>query len=342
MDTVTTQELTINLIHGESAFTELADEWNNLVSQGMTNTPFQFITYQQSWWTNLHPENGSLHTITVRDQNDHLLGIACLYLIEGILYFNGCVEETDYLDLIAAAKNAEMVWTAVFDCLCSSDFPEWHGLSLCNIPEASPTRSILANIAAERGFSLSESIAEVCPVIPLPATFDDYLNQIDSKQRRELNRKLRRAQGANAQLVRVQPDDDIEQAVNDFLALLQKSTFEKRDWLNNGRTQLFHDVAKAAQADGTLQLLFMEVDGRKAAALFNFEYNGRIWVYNSGLDPDAFGSLSLGVIISAKAIELAIENGATEFDFLRGNETYKYRFGASDTTIYKIEIKRNT
>lgn len=338
---MTTQELTVNLIHGDRVFAMLADQWDQLAGNSMTNTPFQCKAYQESWWANLHPENGALHTITVSDQDEKLVGVACLYLVEDVLYFNGGLEETDYMDLIAAEENAEMVWTAVFDCLCSSEFPTWHEIAFCNIPEASPTRNILANMAAKRGFSLSETVAEVCPVIPLPATFDDYLAQIDSKQRREINRKLRRANGANAQLVQIQPDDDIEQAVNDFLELLQKSTFEKRDWLNNGRTQLFHDIAKAAQADGTLQLLFMEVEGKKAAALFNFEYNGRIWVYNSGLDPDAFGSLSLGVIISAKAIELGIQNGASEFDFLRGNETYKYRFGASDTTIYRIEIQRN-
>ena len=335
-----TQELTINLFHGIDAFNQLADEWNTLVQKSMTNTPFQSLVYQKAWWTYLHPTDGSLHTITVQDAHNELIGIASLYLIEGILYFNGCVEETDYLDLICSTENAEVVWTAVFDCLCSNDFPQWHGLSLCNIPETSPSRTILPQIAAKRGFSLQETVNEVCPVIPLPESFDAYLAQIDSKQRREIKRKLRRAVGADAQLVQVGPEDDIEEAVNAFLELLQKSTFEKRDWLNEGRTQLFHTVAKAAQAAGTLQLLFMEVDGQKAAALFNFIYNGRIWVYNSGLNPDTFGNLSLGVVISAKAIELGIEQGATEFDFLRGNETYKYRFGAQDTTIYRIEINR--
>ncbi len=334
------QELTINLIDGVDAFAKLANEWDTLVSKSMTNTPFQLHTYQKAWWTYLHPEDGTLHTIAVRDSNDQLIGIASLYLIEGILYFNGCVEETDYLDLISSATNAEAVWTAVFDCLCSSEFPKWHGLSLCNIPETSPSRTILPQIAAKRGFSLQETINEVCPIIPLPETFDDYLAQIDSKQRREIKRKLRRAFGADAQLVQVTQEDNITEAVDTFLELLQQSTFEKRDWLNNGRTQLFHAVAKAAQEAGTLQLLFMEVDGQKAAALFNFNYNGRIWVYNSGLDPDKFGNLSLGVVISAKAIELGIEQGAAEFDFLRGNETYKYRFGAQDTTIYRIEINR--
>jgi CelD/BcsL family acetyltransferase involved in cellulose biosynthesis len=50
--------------------------------------------------------------------------------------------------------------------------------------------------------------------------------------------------------------------------------------------------------------------------------------------------LSLGVVLTAKAIEWAIEHGRSEFDFLRGNETYKYRFGAKDTNILRITLKK--
>jgi len=329
------------LIHGSDIFTRLAGEWDALAQRGITNTPFQTLAYQQAWWTHLHPANGRLHTVTVRNDEQELLAIVCLYNVDGTLYFNGCVEETDYLDLIASAENAETGWRAVLDCLCSPDFPEWHSIDLCNVPEASPTRSILPQEAQRRGFLFRESLNEVCPIIELADTFDGYLEGIDSKQRREIQRKLRRAEAAEAEMVVVGPDDDVDTAVTDFLDLLQKSTFEKRDWLNDGRRAVFYDAARAAHKAGTLQLIFMEVRGKKAAALFNFDYNGRIWVYNSGLDPALFGALSLGVVITAKAIEYAVENGRTTFDFLRGNETYKYRFGAVDTRIYRLHLERD-
>ncbi|MCA9944446.1 MAG: GNAT family N-acetyltransferase [Ardenticatenaceae bacterium] len=328
------------LINGSDAFTVLANEWDNLARRGMTDTPFQTLAYQKAWWTHLHPENGRLHTITVRNQANELLAIACLYNLDGALYFNGCVEETDYLDLITSANDAEAAWQAILDCLCSPNFPEWHSIDLCNIPETSPTRLILAQEAQRRGFLFNERVNEVCPIIPLADTFEGYLDSIDSKQRREINRKLRRANGAEAELVVVGPDDDVDTAVTEFLDLLQKSTYEKRDWLTDGRRAVFYDAARAAQKAGTLQLLFIQVGGKKAAGLFNFDYKDRIWVYNSGLDPALFGALSLGVVITAKAIEYAIENGRTTFDFLRGNETYKYRFGAQDTTIYRLHLER--
>ncbi|WP_420627643.1 GNAT family N-acetyltransferase [Candidatus Leptofilum sp.] len=327
------------LINGSDAFTLLANEWDDLAQRGITDTPFQTLAYQKAWWTHLHPENGRLRTITVRNDQKKLLAIASLYNVDGTLYFNGCVEETDYLDLITTPDHAEMAWQAILDCLCSPNFPKWHSIDLCNIPEASPSRTILAQEAQRRGFLFNETLNEVCPIIPLADSFNAYLSGIGSKQRREINRKLRRAKGAEAELVVVGSEDDIDTAVSDFLDLLQKSTFEKRDWLNDGRRAVFYEAARAAQKAGTLQLLFMEVGGKKAAGLFNFDYKDRIWVYNSGLDPALFGALSLGVVITAKAIEFAIENGRATFDFLRGNETYKYRFGAEDTTIYRIHME---
>jgi hypothetical protein len=275
----------------------------------------------------------------VRDDDGQLQAIASLYNNDGDLYFNGCIEETDYLDLITPANFARTAWEEVFACLCSADFPSWQTIDLCNVPAASPTRNILTAIAGDLGFVFTQSVHEVCPIIKLPDSFDTYLDQIDSKQRREINRKLRRAMGADVKVVIVQPEDDIPTLVDEFLDLLQKSTFEKREWLNQGRRQVFHDTAIAAAQSGMLNLMFAEVEGRKAAALFNFEYDGRLWVYNSGLDPDSYSALSLGVVITAKAIEYAISRGLSSFDFLRGNETYKYRFGAEDTEIFRCHLE---
>ncbi|MEM7115923.1 MAG: GNAT family N-acetyltransferase [Chloroflexota bacterium] len=327
----------IQLFTGAEAFETLADGWDALVQKGITNTPFQYLAYQQAWWQHLQPSGATLYTVAAYNDNV-LTAIGCFYLLNEVLHFNGCVEETDYLDLIVAEGNAELGWTAVFNHLISADFPDWQAVDLCNVPQDSPTRTILPKLAQEHGYTLQESIQEVCPVIELADTFDGYLASIDSKQRREVKRKLRRANGASATLKMVQPEDDIATAVDEFLVLLQQSTFEKRDWLNDGRRAVFHATAAAAQKAGTLQLLFVEVEGEKAAALFNFDYNGRIWVYNSGLNPRAYGNLSLGVVITALAIQKAVENGRTTFDFLRGDETYKYRFGAKDTTVHRIQI----
>lgn len=326
---------------GEEIFDVLASEWDALAGRSMTNTPFQKLAYQKAWWQHLQPDGAVLYTAAVRSDAGELAAIACLYLTpDGVLHFNGCIEETDYLDLIAPAETAEAGWTAVIAYLHSDAAPTWQRLEFCNIPAASPSRAILPVLARQYGISCKESINEVCPVITLPQSFETYLDSLDSKQRREIQRKQRRAEGADATLHIVGPEDDLRAEVEAFLDLLQRSTFEKRDWLNPGRRAVFHDVAAASMADGSLQLMFLEVEGQKGAALFNFDYNDRIWVYNSGLDPELFSALSLGVVLTADAIAYAIQLGRGTFDFLRGNETYKYRFGAEDTLIYRLELSR--
>lgn len=326
------------LIRGDVAFSILADSWDVIVANAMTSTPFQKLAYQRSWWQHLGP--GQLLTIAIVDEARRPSAIGCFYLYEEVLYFNGCVEETDYLDLIAPASLAAEAWQAIFDCFDDQSFPPWQRLDLCNIADQSPSHAILEEIAQRRGYRLDSAIQDVCPTIALPNTFDDYLMELDKKQRHEIRRKSRKARAAQAELVQVGPHDDIYGAVEEFLRLLQLSTVEKEDWLNEGRRALFHEVAAAAHGDGSLQLLFLRCKGENAAALFNFDYNDRIWVYNSGMDIVEFGQLSPGVVLTADAIQLAIADGRREFDFLRGNETYKYRFGARDTHIYRLQIVR--
>lgn len=329
------------LFIGDSVFSELAGEWDTVAIKGVTNTPFQRLAYQRAWWTHLKPPDAVLVTVATRDNSGELQGIGCFFNDKQTLHFNGCIEESDYLDIIAPDERIEEVWRATLDCLQSPETPAWTALDLCNIPAASPTRRVLSALSAGRGYSVEEEVLEVCPIIALPDSFEAYLESLDSKQRRELSRKLRRAEAAEITMNIVGPEADISAEVDTFLDLLQKSTFEKRDWLNENRRALFNDVAGATQADGTLQLLYLAIEGRRAATLFNFDYNNRIWVYNSGLDPTASPSLSPGVVLTALAIEHAIRLGRAEFDFLRGDEEYKYRFGATDTHIYRLRITRN-
>lgn len=328
------------IIFGPDVFTQFsAAEWNQLVEGGMTNTPFQRHAYQAAWWR--HLGEGELLTVVVTDQEGALRGLAPFNLRNGRLVFNASKEETDYLDIVTRGADAEEVWEKIIDCLCSEDCPAWDVLDCYNIPADSPSKNILPRLASSRGFLFTEEVAEVCPVVYLEHDFEGYLAGLDKKQRHEIRRKMRRANGAEAALHLVNQEDDLTAQVDIFLDLLQKSTPEKGAWLNEGRSALFHEVAQAALADGTLLLMFMEMDGEAVSALFNFCYNGRVWVYNSGLDMTRFGHLSLGVVLTAQAIKFATENQCQTFDFLRGNEGYKYRFGAQDTVIYRVQVHRS-
>ena len=323
---------TTHLIGSES-FELLSAEWDDLAQRGISNTPFQMLAYQRAWWTNLG--QGTLHTLALRDEAGALLGLGCFYLHDGIIAFNGSKEESDYLDIVAPPENAHQLWEAVFETLLPK--LHWHTLDLWNLSAESPTRSIVPLLANAKTYHCTEEVAELCPVITLPNSFDAYLDQLEKKQKQELKRKLRLAAGLEAKMVRINSAEQLPNDVNDFLDLLQKSTVAKNAWLNPSRTALFQETAEDALDKGILELLFLELEGERVATLFNFSYAGRTWVYNSGLDT-SLEQLGAGTILTALSIQQAILRGDTHFDFLRGNEAYKYRFGAHDTPIYRLIV----
>jgi CelD/BcsL family acetyltransferase involved in cellulose biosynthesis len=63
--------------------------------------------------------------------------------------------------------------------------------------------------------------------------------------------------------------------------------------------------------------------------LLGFWSKGWFGAYQSGWDP-AYAPHSIGSVLVANAVRNAAEHGAHTFDFLRGAESYKYRFGAFD------------
>ena len=103
--------------------------------------------------------------------------------------------------------------------------------------------------------------------------------------------------------------------------------------------QQMREVVRVAFRGGWLQLAFLEVGGQKAAAYLNFDFNNQVWVYNSGLD-FSFRELSPGWVLLGYLLKWANENQRSEFDFLRGNEDYKYRFGAVDRYIVRAVVRR--
>ena len=316
--------------------------WDDLARGGITDTPFQTHLYQKTWWENLG--RGELVSVVVEDDDNHLAGLAVFLLEDGVLQFNASKEETDYLDIIVKAEHAEAVWAAVFDSLANdSDCPAWDTLDCWNIPAESPSKTILPRLAQDRGFSLNTEIAEVCPVIPLSGSFDDYLAGINKKQRGEIRRKVKKANAAGVTVEVIGADDDLDQAIDDFLHLLQCSTADKQAWFDElpSRGEVFRTVAKGALEAGSLLLMFTTLEDQRISALFNFIYDGRVWVYNSGNDTSQHRHLSLGWVLTAHAIMHGIEHGCHSFDFLRGDETYKYRFGGQDTEIFRLTLRKD-
>ena len=106
-----------------------------------------------------------------------------------------------------------------------------------------------------------------------------------------------------------------------------------------GREAFHHDVCAQAFARGWLRLHVLEVDGEPVAALYNLRFEGAESFYQGGRDP-AFDRCSVGLVLHARAIGRAIEDGIDEYRFLRGDEAYKHRFADEDRPLQSIGVAR--
>lgn len=333
-----------------SGFALLAGEWNNLVRRSRFNNFFSTHEWQTTWWE--HLGEGELWILAFRRADTGaLVGLAPLYLLTmtgeaeaGRRQFNlvGCIEVSDYLDLIIEEGWEAPVYRAFYAWLAGPEAPPWDTLDLCNLPEVSQTYHELPVVLANAGLDVEVFQEDTAPQFSLPLRFEEYLqHQVDKKQRHEIRRKQRRAEREVAvDFILVDQRHTIEAEVDDFVALQRASRADKADFMTPAMRRFFLAVARRMLEVDRLRLFFLALDGEKAATLFAFEYDRRFWLYNSGYDPDAHAALSPGWVLLAYAIQYAIACGSRVFDFMQGNEEYKYRFGAQDYRVMRIVARR--
>ncbi len=332
-----------------SGFEVLAEEWDALLAQSAYDSFFLTHLWQTTWWHYLG--EGELWILAFRD-GDELVGIVPLYLTEheGTRCFAlvGCIEVSDYLDAIVARGHEEAVYRGLLAWL-RDEAPAWDKIDLCNLAQPSRLHELLPALCEEMGWSSEVFREDVAPRIALPLRYDEYLQeQVEKKQRHEIRRKQRRAEREHRvdfYIIGDRPDDathyNLEAEMDDFVALQRASREDKAEFMTPEMRRFFQGMAQNLLEAGHLRLAFLALDGEKVATMLTFSHHRRLLLYNSGYDPDdRFAQLSPGWVLTAYLIQYAIATGHQVFDFLQGNEEYKYRFGSQDWDVMRVIVQR--
>jgi CelD/BcsL family acetyltransferase involved in cellulose biosynthesis len=254
----------------------------------------------------------------------------------------GSVEVSDYLDLLVREADLPEFLDALLPFLMNNpDLPVWEVLDLYNVLGSSPTVAALEAAAGRHGLRCVVEKYKSSPYIDLPGEWDAYLAGIDKKQRHEIRRKIRRLEeksGLPNRWYFAEDPENLEADSEDFLALMAQEG-DKADFLTPEMRAHMKNVIRTASAGGYLKLAFLEIDGKKAAAKLCFDYNNQILAYNSGINRELM-AFSPGWVILGYMLKWANEEGRELFDFMRGDEEYKYRFGAVDRFVLRVTLSR--
>ena len=313
--------------------------WERILPACATDTVFVTPWWHKTWWDNFGTQGGSSREpriLSVYDGGD-LLGIAPLMSDGDTLTFLGDKDLSDYFDFVTPTDKVARFFPALWESI--SDYG-WATLDLPSLPSGSPTLERLPAIAESMGMSVTIEEEETTPKAELPATWDEFLAGLRKKDRHELRRKLRRLDRENSHRQYVVADGEVlNGSMQDFFRLLRASREDKNAFLTPEREAFFLDIARESVSRGQFRLSFLEVDGENVAACICFDYGGDYLLYNSGYDP-SYSRLSVGLINKALSLQAAIEEGRKTFNFLKGNERYKYNLGGRDELVYHLTISR--
>ncbi|HYL41367.1 MAG TPA: GNAT family N-acetyltransferase [Candidatus Binatus sp.] len=280
------------------------------------------------------------------------------------VYF-GATYHADYATLLADPLDLPEVAEAIVEALRGHATPDpdhpapWDVVDLRRLRAGDPTGDALATAFGRHeigeGWTLNLEREDVCPVTTLPVTkpaaappsIDDVLAALDKADRHEIRRKVRRAEAAGP--VELVESTDPQADLGAFIELHQArwgadGLFPATRGGDQSRTfvhrlfELMPDRSGRGSL-GSVHLTFLTVDGRRIGAAIHFETADSLLYYNAGLDPEA-RHLSPGVVLVERLVRRALERGHRRLDFLRGDEPYKYEWGARDEAIQRLLVRR--
>ncbi len=310
------------------------DRWNDLSIQLPAGTPFQSPAWQIAGW-NAGRIVGRIRFITV-DRNGELLAVLPLCLNPHGGLHSPEASISDYLDPLIVPEHEPACWAVILAFMAAQWDRKLVEFTLHNIREWAACRSILPTLAETAGFSLEETLVQYAPAIQLPASWDEYLMSLEAHERKELRRKINKAETkGEARLLKCEDASLLEKA----LVSMESVGGEKGASVGGYVRPLIEAIAPALMRDGRLELWVLHILGQPACYLIQLTSSMGPMLYNLGYEP-SMKEWSPGVVAVGMSIRNAIAAETKVFDLLRGSEPYKHKLGGVDRPLYRLTLKR--
>lgn len=269
------------------------------------------------------------------------LAISNRSLVEGrVLTFCGSTElYSDYLDIVSAEGDSARCLSALWDFLSGEGFA-WDLIDLSLISKES---GLMSQITGSSPLEWELKEKSTAPFIDLTQGFEGFLSGFNGKHRYTLRKKVNKIaeQGFSFNTC---AEEMIPEGLESLFRLHGMRAVSKgiESTFCGDKLLAFHkDAARRLSSSGKLWLRFLEKEDKRIGAFYGFELGGKLFYYQFGIDPE-WEPFSPGTVLMYKVIEEAFSRGLTEFDFLRGNESYKYGWTKAERPLFEARAYRKS
>jgi CelD/BcsL family acetyltransferase involved in cellulose biosynthesis len=336
----------VELIKDPGRLQELQEEWSELLAHSAADCLFLSWEWMHAWWTHL-AAGRELSVLTVWD-GDRLIGLAPLAvrpwqvtrfrMFRALEFMGTGLVGSDYLDvIIRRGREQEGTEMLATELTRRGALVEWSQVK----GDVSLASAVAARIASQEWRS-TKSQTDLCPYVRLAEhSWDSYLSVLGPEHRANVRRRLRQL-ATRFDVSFKFAETDVERRA----ALGELVTLHSKRWQTRGGSTAFctpallafhEDLSQRALECGWLRLAVLRLNGVPAAAFYGFRYKRWFYFYQSGFDPN-YAKYSVGLATMALTIQSAIAEGADEFDFLHGDEPYKFLWTQSVRELYRLEL----
>ncbi len=266
---------------------------------------------------------------------------------------------SDFLDLLADPASHTEVMESLGAALADPNAP-WDVLDFDALDANGKLPALLRAVAGDgAALGLIAEEVEEAPAIDLPPSWDDYLRTLSAKMRSNI-RYSRKALGRSGrvELEKIDAPEQIEEALGDAIRL-RSGWSAARGYAPPCPPTLYADfhrrLWRRLLPRGEVRLRFLRLDGRRVAFAYLLRRGESLYYYQTAFDQELLRQ-SVGTVLLGYVLEEAIGEGFTRFEFLRGREAYKYKwgevierpqtrmrlYGAASRRRYRVDAALNT
>jgi CelD/BcsL family acetyltransferase involved in cellulose biosynthesis len=300
-------------------------------------TAFQSPAWLEAWWT--HLGGGERVDLEARDGAGRLIGA-----LPAFIWIDGGVRKlvpvgaghSDFLDALIDPDQATEAMAGLWRAAQEADWDEIF------LPDLRADTPLLGPVSD--GWTATDQPCEICPVLTIPAG-GDVLGALSKSRRRKIVHDRHRADRLGGVTATLAAPDELEEALEALFRLhgARWQAAGEPGVLANPKVEKFHRAAAPSLMEADLlRVALVRHEGRIVSVLYGFADRSRWASYIIGIDHSVPGQ-SFGTLAFACLIEAAAAAGAREFHFLRGEEEYKYRWGAQPMqTTTRVVRRGNT
>ena len=332
---------------------ELITRWDELANEDLRDGFFRSSGWYRAWIDHIRPD-AKPFILVVRENGGKIVGLAPFcrfsyrnlgFSLKGISWAGREVVSADFLDFISEIKFRPQVLTAILEFLWKAR-SRWSLLIMGELLEGGDTFRELTSMGQQHGLPRRIQEERICPYIDLPQTFDEYLGTLGNSTRYNIRRRTREViekKGARVDIYS-QPDEVIPHL--ETLTRLHLARWRK-DGLPGtlgrpGFGPFLKQICSRPPAGSSVRLFLLTYQDAPVAALLAFYFGESALYYQAGWDPDSpLATNSPAVVLMAHSIRDAIEHKLRYYEFLRGDEGYKFRWTKSYRKTVTLLLARN-